>query len=127
VAVTIVGGALAERCKLQTYLIVAFAVAIWIYPIIVHWCWGQGWLSPHANQTSDYLFYGNNSNNFIDMAGSGVVHTVGGVAGLVGAIALGARKVMDNFALPIRYSFVSLTLSRRVYILSNRVASKGRA
>jgi Amt family ammonium transporter len=95
VAVTIVGGALAERCKLQTYLIVAFAVAIWIYPIIVHWCWGQGWLSPHANQTSDYLFYGNKSNNFIDMAGSGVVHTVGGVAALVGAVALGARKVTD--------------------------------
>eukprot|EP00168_Porphyra_purpurea_P007558 TRINITY_DN19510_c0_g1_i1.p1 TRINITY_DN19510_c0_g1~~TRINITY_DN19510_c0_g1_i1.p1 ORF type:complete len:437 (+),score=40.76 TRINITY_DN19510_c0_g1_i1:88-1311(+) len=92
VAVTIIGGALAERCKLQTYLIVAFFVSIWIFPIIVHWCWGQGWLSPFANQRYDYLFYGKESNNFIDMAGSGVVHTVGGVAALVGAIALGARK-----------------------------------
>lgn len=93
VAVTIAGGALAERCKLQTSLIVTFAVAVWIFPIIVHWCWGQGWLSPRANQDRDYLFFGRSSNNFIDMAGSGVVHTVGGVVALVGAIALGARKV----------------------------------
>lgn len=101
VAVTIVGGALAERAKLQTYLISAFFVAIWIFPIIVHWCWGQGWLSPHANQTSDYLFYGNDSNNYIDMAGSGVVHTVGGVAALVGAIALGPRKVSQRLMLKL--------------------------
>lgn len=92
-AVTIVGGSLSERAKLQTYLIVAAAVAIWIYPIIVHWCWGQGWLSPHADQKSDYLFFGKSSNNYIDMAGSGVVHAVGGTAALIGAIALGARKV----------------------------------
>jgi Amt family ammonium transporter len=93
VAVTIALSSLAERAKLQTYLIAAFFVAVWVFPIIVHWCWGEGWLSPFANQVSDYLFFGNSSNNFIDMAGSGVVHTVGGVTALVGAIALGARKV----------------------------------
>lgn len=96
VAVTIALSSLAERAKLQTYLIAAVAISIWVFPIIVHWCWGQGWLSPFANQVSDYLFFGNSSNNYIDMAGSGVVHAVGGVAALVGAIALGARKVRST-------------------------------
>ena len=92
-AVTIATGSLGERVKVQTVLILVAALSIWIYPIIVHWCWGQGWLSPFANQSYDYLFYGKDSNNYIDAAGSGVVHTVGGVTALVGAIALGARKV----------------------------------
>jgi len=91
-AVTVAGGALGERVKIQTALIASIAIAIWIYPIIAHWCWGQGWLSPFANQQYDFLFYGKDSNNYIDCAGSGVVHTVGGVCALVGAIALGARK-----------------------------------
>lgn len=92
-AVTVAGGALGERVKMQTTLIASIAIAIWIYPIIAHWCWGQGWLSPFANQQYDYLFYGKDSNNYIDCAGSGIVHTVGGVCALVGSIALGARKV----------------------------------
>jgi len=92
-AMTIATGSLGERVKMQTVLILVAALSIWIYPIIVHWCWGQGWLSPFANQQYDYLFYGKDSNNYIDAAGSGVVHTVGGVTALIGAIALGARKV----------------------------------
>jgi Amt family ammonium transporter len=92
-AATIVSGCVAERCKLEAYFIYSAFISLWIYPVIVHWCWGQGWLSPFADDTEDYLFYGNESNNFVDFAGSGIVHTVGGVAGLVGAIALGPRKV----------------------------------
>mmetsp|Transcript_32671 Transcript_32671/g.72733 ORF Transcript_32671/g.72733 Transcript_32671/m.72733 type:complete len:494 (-) Transcript_32671:217-1698(-) len=95
-AATIVSGCVAERCKLEGYFLYSAFITVWIYPVIVHWCWGQGWLSPFADQNKDYLFYGTESNNFVDFAGSGVVHTVGGVAGLVGAIALGPRKGRFN-------------------------------
>ena len=98
VAVTIVGGALSERCKIEAYFIYAAAVSIWIFPIIVHWCWGQGWLSPNSDRAVDYLFYGASSNSYIDQAGSGVVHAVGGVSALLGCITIGARKVCLTFS-----------------------------
>mmetsp|Transcript_114570 Transcript_114570/g.323935 ORF Transcript_114570/g.323935 Transcript_114570/m.323935 type:complete len:505 (+) Transcript_114570:44-1558(+) len=91
-AATIVSGCVAERCKLEAYFLYSFFIILWIYPVIVHWCWGDGWLSPFADQTNEYLFYGKSSNSFIDFAGSGVVHTVGGVAGLIAAFVLGPRK-----------------------------------
>ena len=47
-----------------------------IYPIVGHWIWGGGWLS---------------NLNFADFAGSTVVHTVGGVAALIGTILLKPR------------------------------------
>ena len=42
-----------------------------IYPTIVAWTWGEGWL---------------NKLGFLDFAGSGIVHMTGGFAGLMGAI-----------------------------------------
>ncbi|MBE0689042.1 MAG: ammonium transporter, partial [Anaerolineae bacterium] len=57
-------------------LIYSALVAIIIYPVIVHWVWGGGWLSAQG---------------FHDFAGSTVVHTVGGVIALVGALMLGPR------------------------------------
>jgi Amt family ammonium transporter len=92
--VTIVSGAVAERCKLEAYFIYAIVAVTWIYPVVVHWAWGDGWLSPFAAETDDYLLYGadDGSNGYIDFAGSGVVHMVGGLLGLCGAIALGPRK-----------------------------------
>mmetsp|Transcript_31004 Transcript_31004/g.52394 ORF Transcript_31004/g.52394 Transcript_31004/m.52394 type:complete len:504 (-) Transcript_31004:328-1839(-) len=95
-AATIVSGCVAERCKLEAYFIYSAVLAIWIYPVVVHWCWGQGWLSPFADQSYDYLFDGKESNNFIDFAGSGIVHATGGIAGCVAAIALGPRKGRFN-------------------------------
>ena len=92
-AATIVSGCVAERCKLEAYFIYAAVLSVWTYPVVVHWCWGDGWLSPFASDTSDYLFRGSKSNNFIDFAGSGVVHAVGGITGLVGAFMLGPRQV----------------------------------
>ena len=47
-----------------------------IYPVIVAWTWGEGWLSKLG---------------YIDYAGSGIVHLTGGVSGLIGAIMLGPR------------------------------------
>jgi len=76
-ASTITTGAMAERTDFIGNLIYTVIVTIFIYPIIVHWVWGGGWLF---------------SRGFIDFAGSNVVHTVGGVIALTGAFFLGPRK-----------------------------------
>lgn len=51
-----------------------------IYPVIVNWTWGGGWLST-----------GKDGVGYYDFAGSGVVHLTGGTAGLVAAWILGPR------------------------------------
>ena len=75
-AATIVSGAVAERIKFKNYLIYSIFITALIYPVVGHWIWGGGWL---ANM------------GMIDFAGSTVVHSVGGWAGLAGAIILGPR------------------------------------
>ena len=76
-AATIVSGAVAERTKFSTYLIFSLLMTVFIYPISGHWVWqGDGWLT---------------SLGFIDFAGSTVVHSVGGWAGLVAAFLVGPR------------------------------------
>ena len=75
-AATIISGAVAERTKFSTYLILSLLMTALIYPISGHWVWGGGWLSDLG---------------FIDFAGSSVVHSVGGWAALVGAILVGPR------------------------------------
>ncbi|MBP7114265.1 MAG: ammonium transporter [Candidatus Peribacteraceae bacterium] len=76
-AATILSGAMAERTKYGTYLFISLVMTAVIYPIVGHWAWGGGWLADIG---------------FVDFAGSGVVHTVGGIAGLLGTLFLGARK-----------------------------------
>ena len=39
-AATIVSGAVAERTKFTTYLIVSLVITVFIYPISGHWIWG---------------------------------------------------------------------------------------
>lgn len=75
-AATIVSGAVAGRAKFSAYLIFSFLITAIIYPISGHWKWGGGWL--------DAL-------GFQDFAGSTIVHSVGGWAGLIGALILGPR------------------------------------
>lgn len=79
-AATIVSGAIAERLKFSAYLWYSLIISLVVYPIFGHWVWGGGWLSK--------LPFGM---GFLDFAGSGVVHTVGGMFGLAGAIVLGPR------------------------------------
>jgi len=79
-AATIVSGALAERCRLEGYCIFSLLMSVFIYPIVVHWTWGGGWLSEEG---------------YTDFAGSGVVHMTGGIAALVGAFVLQPR--IDRF------------------------------
>ncbi|WP_035258767.1 ammonium transporter [Desulfatirhabdium butyrativorans] len=79
-AATIVSGAVAERLKFSSYLIYSLLVSLFVYPLYGHWVWGGGWLSK--------LPFGM---GHLDFAGSGVVHTIGGMFGLAGAIVLGPR------------------------------------
>ena len=83
-AATIVSGAVAERTKFSAYLLFQPFICGVIYPIVTHWVWsGQGWLGDLG---------------FIDFAGSGVVHMVGGLAALAGVQIVGPRigKYDDN-------------------------------
>ncbi len=75
-AATIVSGAVAERTKFPAYLVYSVFICALIYPIVGHWIWGGGWLA---------------GKGMIDFAGSTVVHSVGGWAGLAGAMLLGPR------------------------------------
>ncbi len=76
-AATIVSGAVAERIKLSSFMIIGAFLVWFIYPITGGWKWGGGWLD-------DMGFY--------DFAGSTLVHAFGGFAALAAVIVLGARK-----------------------------------
>jgi len=76
-AATIVSGAVAERCDLTAYFVYSVVLSGLVYPVVAHWAWTpNGWLAV---------------NGYIDFAGSGVVHHLGGVCGFVGAVMLGPR------------------------------------
>ena len=74
--VSIVSGTLAERIKLWPFFLFAAILSGIIYPIVMGWQWGGGWLATLG---------------FSDFAGSTLVHSTGGAAALAGAILLGAR------------------------------------
>ena len=77
-AATIVSGAVAERVKFVAFFLFSFFLVGISYSITGHWIWSsQGWL---------YNLF-----KFRDFAGSTVVHSVGGMAALVGAWLLKPR------------------------------------
>lgn len=81
-AVTIISGAVAERMRLDGYLVVATITALAIYPIIGSWVWGDtlgnasGWLQERG---------------FVDFAGATVVHATGGWVALAAILVIGPR------------------------------------
>ena len=81
---TIPTGAMAERWKWKAFVGWGLFCGALYYPIFGGWTWGGGWLSQLGNNID--LGFG-----YVDFAGSGVVHAMGGIAGLAGAIVLGAR------------------------------------
>ena len=87
-AATIVSGAVAERIKLNSFLVFSAVYVAFIYPWVGSWVWGGGWLSEMG---------------FHDFAGSTLVHSVGGWAALAGIIVLGPRigKYVNGVVKPI--------------------------
>jgi Amt family ammonium transporter len=75
-AATIVSGAVAERIKLNSFMIFTVLYVGFVYPIVGAWKWGGGFLDGMG---------------FYDFAGSTLVHGVGGWAALVAIWLLGAR------------------------------------
>ena len=75
-AATIVSGAVAERIKLNSFMIFTVVYVGLVYPIIGSWKWGGGFLD---------------SWGFYDFAGSTLVHSVGGWAAIISVYLLGAR------------------------------------
>ena len=88
---TIVSGAMAERTKFLSYCIYSLVISAVVYPIEAHWVWGGGWLT----QEIAGVYY-------VDFAGSSLIHMVGGISSLIGAIILGPRtgKYLDKDGRP---------------------------
>jgi len=74
--VSIVSGTLAERIKLWPFFLFAAILTGFLYPFVMGWQWGGGWLAAAG---------------FSDFAGSTLVHSTGGAAALAGALLLGPR------------------------------------
>jgi Amt family ammonium transporter len=81
---TIPTGAMAERWQWKNFVLWGFFCGALFYPLFAGWTWGGGWLSQLGNNLE--LGFG-----YVDFAGSGVVHAMGGIAGLAGAFVLGPR------------------------------------
>jgi ammonium transporter, Amt family len=74
---TIISGAVAERVKLSSYLLLTVGMVAVIYPVVGHWVWNsEGWLAKLG---------------FVDFAGSTVVHLTGAVGAVAAVILLGPR------------------------------------
>lgn len=74
---TIFSGCVAERIKMLPFCLFNCIFIGFIYPLAVNWSWSGGWLQEL---------------NYHDFSGSGIIHLIGGTAGLAGGILLGPRK-----------------------------------
>ncbi len=81
---TIPTGSMAERWKWKSFVWWGLFCGALYYPLFAAWTWGGGWLA--KSWETMHLGAG-----YVDFAGSGVVHAVGGVAALAGAIVVGPR------------------------------------
>ena len=75
-AATIVSGAVAERIKLNSFMVFSAIFVAVVYTVAGSWKWGGGWLDGMG---------------FYDFAGSTLVHSVGGWGALMGILFLGPR------------------------------------
>lgn len=91
-AATIATGAMAERTNFIGKLIYSALLGAVIYPVVVFWTWGGGWIAEQG---------------FVDFAGSTIVHMTGGVVAIIGAYMVGPR-VGRVFGAPPRPSNMAL-------------------
>ncbi|HEY4330078.1 MAG TPA: ammonium transporter, partial [Phycisphaerae bacterium] len=82
---TIPTGTMCERWKWNNFVLYGLFVAL-PYCIFGCWAWGGGWLAQLGTLGGGHFGHG-----YVDFAGSGVVHLMGGIIGLIGAIVIGPR------------------------------------
>ncbi|HID86482.1 MAG TPA: ammonium transporter, partial [Anaerolineae bacterium] len=85
--------ALAGRVRRPLLLLVILLVSAVIYPLFGNWAWGGGWLAM-LGQTEGL------AHGFVDFAGAGVVHGLGGMVALAGLLACGLRMRREELAEP---------------------------
>jgi Amt family ammonium transporter len=98
VTVSIPVGALAERWSLKNFYLCTLFISLLLFPLFALWAWQDGWLARLG---------------YVDFAGSGVVHGVGGLFALAGATVLGPRIGRYNKSgavLPITAHNIPLSL-----------------
>lgn len=83
-ALTIVTGACAERWKFLAFCVSSTIMGAITYPLFANWAWGGGWLAQLG--INNQLGHG-----YCDFAGSGVVHSVGGLTALAVCLIVGPR------------------------------------
>lgn len=101
---TIVSGSMAERTQLKGFAVYIIALTSIIYPIVAYWGWsGSGWLN-YTNEAGESQA-STGGPPYMDFAGSGLVHMVGGVGALCGAIIVGPRYGRFDEETPEKESF----------------------
>ncbi len=81
---TIVTGTGAERWKWSAFCVSTIGLGAFIYPLFGNWAWGGGWL---AGLGANFGL----GHGYCDFAGSGVVHSVGGITALAVGMIIGPR------------------------------------
>jgi Amt family ammonium transporter len=81
ITVALVAGSVADRMRFSAFVWFCVLWLIIVYVPIAHWVWGGGWLTTAENKPG-----------ILDFAGGTVVHLNAGIAGLVAALVLGARR-----------------------------------
>ncbi len=117
-AATIVSGAIAERTRFATYILLTGVIALLIYPVFGHLAWGgalsgiPGWLAAQG---------------FVDFAGSTVVHSLGGWVALAGIIVVGPRRgrFIDGKAVPIPGSNLPFAMLGMMFFIIGWVGFNG--
>jgi len=98
---TIVSGAMAERTQLKGFVTFTVLMTSFIYPFVVYWCWsGHGFMNYTNDDGEAVSIVGA---PFMDFAGSGIVHLVGGVGALTGALLVGPRRGWCQDASPTEF------------------------
>jgi len=77
ITVALVAGSVADRMRFSAFALFAALWLLVVYVPIAHWVWGNGFLGTLG---------------LLDFAGGTVVHINAGIAGLVAALVLGARR-----------------------------------
>ena len=102
---TIPTGAMAERWSWKNFCLFSLWVAL-PYCVYANWVWGGGWLAQMGLNWK--LGHG-----AVDFAGSGVVHSMGGMIGLAGAVVIGPRlgKYVGGRSIPIPAHHIPMVIA----------------